>query len=110
MLTLDAAEQAWLDANRVELRTRNPGVVEHLVIYGSEAYGDARDDSDLDLLIVIGNNMSDIKRPVRSIRFETATPSYAVRSIMAFPQSECDRLKELRCPYRESLEDGVSVS
>ena len=53
MLTLDAAEQAWLDAYRIELRTRHPGVVRQLVIYGSKARGDAHEDSDLDVLVVL---------------------------------------------------------
>lgn len=110
MLTLDAAEQAWLDAYRIELRTRHPGVVRHLVIYGSKARGDAHEDSDLDMLIVVRNDASDLKRPLRRIGYDLAATSCAVPSIMACTQAEWDRLKDLRSPYRESVErDGVSV-
>lgn len=110
MLTLDAADQAWLDAYRLELRTRHPGVVERLVIYGSKARGDAREDSDLDVLIVVRNDASDLKRPLRRIGYDLAATSSAVPSIMACTQAERDRLKEVRCPYRASVErDGVSV-
>ena len=110
MLTLNAVEQAWLDAYRSELKTRHPGVVKRLVIYGSKARGDAREDSDLDVLLVVRNDASDLKRPLRRIGYGLAATTCAVPSIMAFTQAEWDRLKDLRCPYRESVErDGVSV-
>lgn len=110
MLTLDTAEQAWLDAYRLELQTRHPGVVEHLIIYGSKARGDAREDSDLDVLLVVRNDASDLKRPLRRIGYDLAVSTCAVPSIMACTQAEWDRLKDLRSPYRESVErDGVSV-
>lgn len=110
MLTLDATEQAWLDAYRLELQTRHPGVVENLIIYGSKARGDARADSDLDVLLVVRNDASDLKRPLRRIGYDLAASTCAVPSIMACTQAEWDRLKDLRSPYRESVErDGVSV-
>ena len=110
MLTLDAADQAWLDAFRLELRTRHPGVVAHLAIYGSKARGDAREDSDLDMLLVVRDDAADLKRPLRRIGYDLAAASCAVPSIMAFTQAEWDQLKEIRSPYRESVErDGVSV-
>lgn len=110
MLTLDAAEQAWLDAYRLELQTRHPGVVERLIIYGSKARGDARADSDLDVLLVVRNDASDLKRPLRRIGYDLAATSCAVPSIMACTQAEWDRLKDLRSPFRESVErDGESV-
>ena len=110
MLTLDAADQAWLDAYRHELRTRHPGVVKRLVIYGSKARGDAREDSDLNVLIVVRNDASDLKRPLRRIGYGLAVESWSVPSILALTQAEWDRLKEIRSPFPESVErDGVSV-
>lgn len=110
MLTLNAVEQAWLDAYRLELKTRHPDVVKRLVIYGSKARGDAREDSDLDVLLVVRNDASDLKRPLRRIGYGLAATTCAVPSIMAYTEAEWDQLRELRCPYRESVErDGVSV-
>ena len=109
-MTLDAADQAWLDAYRFELRTRHPGVVKQLLIYGSKARGDAREDSDLDVLLVVRNDASDLKRPLRRIGYDLDVTFLVVPSIMALTQAEWDRLKEIRAPYRESVErDGVSV-
>lgn len=109
-MTLNAADQAWLDAYRLELRTRHPGVVKQLVIYGSKARGDAHEDSDLDVLLVVRNDASDLKRPLRRIGYDLDVTFLVVPSIIALTQAEWDRLKEIRAPYRESVErDGVSV-
>ena len=110
MLTLDPAEQVWLDEYRRALRTRHPGVVARLVIYGSKARGDAHADSDLDVLLVVRNEATDLKRPLRLLGYDLAAEGWAVPSIMAFTETEWDRLKDVRSPYRQSIErDGVTV-
>ena len=110
MLTLDAAEQVWLDEYRRALRTRHPGVVARMVIYGSKARGDAHEDSDVDVLLVVRNEAVDLKRKLRRIGYDLAAASCAVPSIMACTQAEWDHLEDVRSPYRESVErDGVTV-
>ena len=110
MLTLHPEEQTWLDEYRKALRERHPGTVLRMVIYGSKARGDAREDSDLDVLLVVKDGADHLKLPLREIGYDLAAASWAVPSIMAYTQAEWDRLKELRSAYRESIErDGVPV-
>ncbi len=110
MLTLHPEEQTWLDEYRKVLDERHPGTVLRMVIYGSKARGDAREDSDLDVLLVVRDGAGHLKIPLREIGYDLAAVSYAVPSIMAYTQAEWDRLKALRSPYREAIErDGVSV-
>lgn len=110
MLTLEPAEQAWLDEYRRALRERHPGVVARLAIYGSKARGDAHADSDLDVLLVVNDGAGHLKRPLRLLGYDLAAEGWAVPSIMAFTQTEWARLKNVRSPYRQSIErDGVTV-
>ena len=110
MLTLHPEEQRWLDEYRKMLNERHSGTVLRMVIYGSKARGDAREDSDLDVMVVVRNEATALKRPLRRIGYDLAATSWAVPSIMAYTQAEWDRLKDLRSAYRESVErDGVTV-
>ena len=110
MLTLHPEEQEWLDEYRKVLNERHPGTVLRMVIYGSKARGDAREDSDLDVMVLVRNEATDLKRPLRRIGYDLAAASWAVPSIMAYTQAEWDRLKDLRSAYPESVErDGVTV-
>ena len=110
MLTLEPAEQAWLDEYRNALQTRHPGVVARMVIYGSKARGDAREDSDIDVLLVVRDDAGHLKLPLREIGYGLAVDSWAVPSIFAYTQQEWDDLKRRGFPFQRAVErDGVSV-
>ena len=56
MLQLTPEEQTWLDAYRNALNRKHPEAVQEMLIYGSKARGQARLDSDLDVLLIVKNN------------------------------------------------------
>lgn len=110
MLDLKAAEQAWLDEYRRELDLRHPGVVVRMLIYGSKARGDASDDSDLDVLLVVRNGAGRTKRALRELGYSLAVVSDAVPSILAYTQEEWDDRRRRGFPFQAAVErDGVSV-
>ncbi len=110
MLTLHPEEQIWLDEYRQAPKKRHPGVVLRMVIYGSKARGDAHEDSDLDVLIIVRNEAGLLKRTLRHIGYDLAATSYAVPSILACTQDEWQQRKERGYPFQNAVErDGVSV-
>ncbi len=110
MLTLDTVEQAWLDEYLRALNERYSGVVLRMLIYGSKARGDAREDSDLDILLVVRNEAGGLKRPVRRIGYSLAAMSDAVPSILAYTEEEWEGRKKRGYPFQQAVErDAVSV-
>ena len=110
MLTLHPEEQTWLDEYRKVLNERHPDTVLRMVIYGSKARGDAREDSDLDILLVVRNGTDHLKLPLREIGYELAVMSDTVPSILAYTQEEWDDRKRRGYSFQRSVErDGVSV-
>jgi predicted nucleotidyltransferase len=110
MLQLTPDEQTWLEAYRRTLQEHYPGVVLRLVIYGSKARGEARPDSDMDVLLIVTNEANHLKRPLRRIGYELAATSDAVPSILAYTLDEWESRKQGGAPFQHAVErDAVSV-
>ena len=110
MLTLYPEEWTWLAEYRRVLSERHSDGVLRMVIFGSKARGDGREDSDLDVLLVVRDEAADLKRPLRRIGYDLAAATLVVPSIMAYTQTEWGRLKALRSSFRAAIErDGVAV-
>ena len=104
MLTLHPEEQAWLDEYRKALMDRQPGVIERMLVYGSKARGDAHEDSDIDVLLIVNNKAADLKRMLRRIGYRLSAPSYAVPSIFAYSQEEWEQRKSIGSSFFENVE------
>ncbi len=110
MLTLSTEEQTWLDAYRRALDDRHPGVVLRLLVYGSKARGDAREDSDLDMLLVVRNDAGGLKWSLREIGYDLAVFSDVVPSILAYTEEEWESRRTSGFPFQQAVErDAVSV-
>jgi predicted nucleotidyltransferase len=110
MLTLDPEERTWLDRYRETLKREHADTVLRLVVYGSKARGDAHNESDVDLLLILHDTASDMKKALRRIGHDLAAATPVAPSIMAYTEREWNTLKELRSPYSAAVErDGVTV-
>ncbi len=110
MLTLHPEEEAWLDAYREALRREHADVVLRLVLYGSKARGDAHDESDVDLLLIVRDDAAELMRPLRRLGYTMAATSAMAPSIQAYTEGEWESLRGLRSPYCDAVErEGVTV-
>ena len=110
MLQLTAAEQAWLDAYRAALNKKHPGAVQEMLIYGSKARGEARTDSDLDMLLVIKNDANALKRELRWIGYLLAAKTDVLPSIFAYTEAEWESRRRSGSTFRKAVErDAVRV-
>ncbi len=107
---LTVEEQSWLDSYRRVLEDKLPGLVEEIRIFGSKARGEAGPDSDLDLLVILREGDSAMKREVRHIGHRLAVMSNAVPSIVVYTRNEWRAREQSGSPfYQAVLRDGVPV-
>jgi predicted nucleotidyltransferase len=110
MLNLTKEEQAWLDVYREALDKKHPGTVQEMLIYGSKARGQARAESDLDVLLVVKNQARGLKRDLRRIGYLLAAKADVLPSILAYTQEEWESRKRSGSTFRQAVErDAVRV-
>ena len=110
MLTLDPHEQTWLDNYREALREQHPDAVRRMVVYGSKARGDAREDSDLDILLLVADEAADLQQRLRRIGYLLAAATPIAPSIMAYTERAWEAQKNRGFPFQLAVErDAVSV-
>ena len=110
MLEMTKEEQAWLDAYREALNKKHPGKVQEVLIYGSKARGQARLDSDLDVLLIVKDKAGTQKRELRRIGYLLAATTDVLPSILAYTQEEWESRKRSGSTFRKAVErDAVRV-
>ena len=111
MLTLTSEEQAWLDAYCRTVASRFGDLVEETIVFGSKARGDATEDSDLDILIVIREGDWSVKDAVTEPGYTSSVGSAVVPSFMVLTRQEWDQDARERAPFwRTVTRDGVAVT
>ena len=111
MLMLTPAEQTWLDEYRQTLARDYPGLVDDIIIYGSKARGDAGPDSDLDVLVVIGEADRQTRREVRHTGHLLSVLGDALPSIMVYTRTEWTERERDGSPFHRAVtRDGVHVA
>ena len=103
-------ERLWLEQYVAAVRERYPHAVSRLLLYGSKARGDAHEESDIDLMLIVKDESEALMWDLRWIGYDLAATSWAVPSILARSEAEWARLERLRSPFHAAVErDGIRV-
>jgi len=107
---LTPEERDWLAAYRRQLEEEFPGIVEQIVIFGSKARGDATEESDLDVLLVITAGDWKLREAVARPGYLLAVGTEVVPCLMVYTAREWARRRQESAPFWQTVtRDGVSV-
>ncbi|MBM4353227.1 MAG: nucleotidyltransferase domain-containing protein [Deltaproteobacteria bacterium] len=81
-----------------------------LILYGSRARGDATDESDLDLMVVLESADPDFDEAVERVAWQVGFDSGIVVSTVVFTRDELEK-SPLRCsPFVNTVQrEGIAV-
>ena|SRR2546425_13162308 len=84
--------------------------IRHLIVFGSRARGNARPDSDYDILVVLPRRSREIEDALYDAVMDTLLDSGRLVSLKIFAKSEFDRLMKLSTPFMQQIrEEGVAL-
>jgi predicted nucleotidyltransferase len=110
MLKLTPAEQQWLSEYRQTLTEQFPGIIEQLTIFGSKARGEATEDSDLDVLIIIREGDWKLKEAIARPGHLAAVGTDVVPSFIVYTVNEWEQRRQAETPlWQTVMRDGVAV-
>ncbi|MEA3340275.1 MAG: nucleotidyltransferase domain-containing protein [Chloroflexota bacterium] len=94
------------------IRNHFPDRILNVVLFGSQARGDADAESDIDLLVLVdAENAGDFRSELWRIAFDVSLDYDVVLSPRVFDQNRWAEAQRIRLPlYRAVAADGVSLT
>lgn len=93
------------------IRGQFPGRILCVVLFGSKARGDADDESDIDLLVLVDTESDEFRSELWDIASDVSLDYYVVISPRVISQDRWDETRRIRMPLYRAIEaDGVPLT
>ncbi|MEW6408648.1 MAG: nucleotidyltransferase domain-containing protein [Nitrospirota bacterium] len=87
-----------------------PGEIINVIVFGSKARGDASEESDIDILVVIKSDNWRTGDNIRDIGYELELKHDLILSIQVVSQKHIAHLKNIRSQFIRNIErEGVAL-
>ena len=109
--TLTSTEQQALETLVRRLYKSYSNQIESVVLFGSKARGDAETDSDIDVMVVLGNDDPHLRSKIRRVAARVSLEYDLLISVRAVGRSHWERLSRYRFPvYQAILSEGIPLT
>lgn len=89
-------ELQWLDAYRQAIREQYPDAVVKMLLFSREGVDwNQHDYTDLNLLLVVGDDAEKLQRPLRMLGYSLSDPPLTFPSITTLTESELHRQSKM---------------
>ena len=104
-------ELQWLDAYRQAIREKYPDAVVKMLLFSREGMlWNQHDYTDLNLLLVVGDDAGELQKPLRMLGYSLSDPPLTFPSITTMTESELHQQKKMGSRVIKYAEQhGVSV-
>lgn len=94
-----------------DMHDRFPDRVLSVTLFGSKARGDANVESDIDLLVLVDAESSELRSELWRMASDTSLRYNVVLSVRVFGQARWVEIRRIRLPlYRAIMADGVPLT
>ena len=107
--TLEPNERLWLEGYLERLRKAPGELLKRLVVYGSKARGDAGPDSDVDVLVLVGD-VPEAVEEARRLIYAGDDPGDVDHEVVVRTEADWLRGIEMELPFPRNVEaEGVQI-
>ena len=107
--TLEPNERVWLESYLERLKNAPGGLLKRLVVYGSKARGDAGPESDIDVLVLVGN-VPDAVQKAQELVYDREDPRSVDHQVVVRTEADWRRDLERELPFPRNVEsEGVEL-
>jgi len=107
---LKESEQRALIEYETQLRQRYNDLIVSIILFGSKARGDAREGSDVDLLVVVNSDDWRLHKELRRLAARVSLRYDLVLSTRIMSQAHFDELRERQTLLFQNIEkDGIKL-
>ena len=104
-------EQVAIRRYVADIEERFPEDVLSVTLFGSKARGDANTESDIDLLVLVGEESREIRSELWRIASDVSLEYNVVLSVRVFARSRWAETRRIRLPlYRAIVADGIPLT
>jgi predicted nucleotidyltransferase len=97
---------------RNHLLSRMPGLIQRIVMYGSYARGEAGEDSDVDILIVVEESSPSVVEETQAIRYEVMAryQYHPLLSLLVLSDEDWRGLSKRSAGLKHNIEqEGITI-
>ena len=103
-------EREWLKDFRDARQTRYADAITRAVLFGSRARGDWNEDSDINVLMIVRNEVSSMKKEIQELGASLSVGRLAVPTVIPQTEAEWTIIGGSGLPLHTEVEaQGVSV-
>ena len=108
---LTNTERESLETLVQRLHTRYDDKIQSVVLFGSKARGDARSDSDIDVLVVLTSDDPHLRSKIRRLAARVSLEYDILISLFAVSRSHWENLSSYRFPIYQAIQaEGIALT
>ncbi|MBW2091728.1 MAG: nucleotidyltransferase domain-containing protein [Deltaproteobacteria bacterium] len=109
-MKLTKKEMRIVEEFKQRIIRRFPGEVLEVLVYGSKARGDAKEDSDIDLLVITRSEDRKLMQEIRHSGYELEIENEVILSIQVFSKDYVGYIRSIATQFIRNIDqEGIRI-